>query len=169
MTEIWLPCDESSHYEVSSLGRVRSLDRYVNHPGGGKKLCAGKMLSICINSSGYGVIMLRNGISGRTVSVHRLVAKAFADGYFDGADVNHIDGDKMNNVATNLEWVSRSENITHAYQTLKRPHYLRDNKKRVSWITDGSATRRLLGDFKMPEGWRTGRTTRARVAQLEGN
>lgn len=169
MTEIWLPCDESPYYEVSSLGRVRSLDRYVNHPGGGKKLCSGKVLSVCVGSSGYGNILLHDDGVRRTVSVHRLIAKVFVPGYFDGADVNHIDGDKMNNAAENLEWVTRSENIRHAYKSLRKPHYLRDNQKRICWITNGRDTKRVIGEFEMPEGWYSGRTFRARVAQLEGN
>lgn len=46
--------------------------------------------------------------------VHRVVALHFVDGYFDGAVVNHKDGNKSNNHYTNLEWVSRSDNNKHA-------------------------------------------------------
>lgn len=47
--------------------------------------------------------------------VHRLVAKYFVDGYFDGAVVNHKDGNNRNNNASNLEWVTQKENIHQSY------------------------------------------------------
>jgi hypothetical protein len=167
MTEIWLPCGESKYYEVSSFGRVRSIDRLVKHSGGGNKLCKGKVLSVCAGKTGYGNILLNGEGMRRTVSVHRLIAKAFVAGYFQGADVNHIDGNKMNNVATNLEWVSRSQNICHAYRNLNRPHYLRDIKQKRSWITNGINTKNVIGDFEMPTGWWTGRTLRKCLETLE--
>jgi hypothetical protein len=53
--------------------------------------------------------------------VHRLVAMAWhADTWFDGAEVNHINGDKYDNRAANLEWVTRSQNLLHSYRVLGR-------------------------------------------------
>lgn len=54
-------------------------------------------------------------INGKGRSLHRLVAKAFCDGYEDGKEVNHIDGDKSNNKASNLEWVDHNTNLRHAF------------------------------------------------------
>ena len=52
-----------------------------------------------------------------TKSIHRLVAEAFVDGYFDGAVPNHIDGNNRNNSSDNLEWVTVKENIHKSYET----------------------------------------------------
>lgn len=74
--------------------------------------------------------------------VHRLVAKEFCEGYEEGLEVNHIDGDKLNNKASNLEWVTREENVrdtvsrgTHsnkeATEKLKRKVLMMDSKGEI--------------------------------------
>lgn len=62
------------------------------------------------NNSGYYIIRVNSKV-GRLV--HRIVAYYFCEGYKEGLDVNHIDGDKLNNHYTNLEWVTRKQNIHH--------------------------------------------------------
>lgn len=52
-----------------------------------------------------------------TKSIHRLVAEHFVDGYFEGAVVNHIDGNNRNNHYTNLEWCTQKHNIHKSYDT----------------------------------------------------
>jgi NUMOD4 motif/HNH endonuclease len=108
-------------YEVSSMGRVRSLDRFVNcgpKSGGGVKFSSGKILKPFISkSTGY----LQIALSGKKrANVHRLVALAFCGGFSEEKDVNHKDGVKTNNKASNLEWVSRSENVKHGFFVLNR-------------------------------------------------
>lgn len=65
------------------------------------------------HSNGY----LRGVIDGKDVYIHRLVATAFCNNPFGYKEVNHIDGIKENNTASNLEWCSRSQNNKHAFQT----------------------------------------------------
>lgn len=66
---------------------------------------------------GYPKVKLRLGVNSRICRlVHRLVALSFVDGYAPGLDVNHIDGNKLNTHPSNLEWVTRRENILHAYR-----------------------------------------------------
>lgn len=100
MTEEWKEIEGyEGLYLVSNLGRVK---RSVN----GKE----NFLTTTKMQTGYRkVILTRNG-STRNCTVHRLVAKAFVEGYQDGYTVNHIDENKDNNKAENLEWCSRIEN-----------------------------------------------------------
>ncbi len=103
--EIWKPvADEHGRYEVSSLGRIRS-----SKSGRVRK-------SFYDNGWGYQRTVLSVGGKVVTVYLHRLVAMAFCDGD-KTLEVNHKDGNKQNNCAENLEWVSRSENMRHAART----------------------------------------------------
>lgn len=77
-----------------------------------------KVVANAITPDGYPKVKLRLGVNSRVSRlVHRLVAIEFVAGYKLGLDVNHIDGDKMNAHCSNLEWVTRRENILHAYRT----------------------------------------------------
>ena len=92
-------------YEVSNYGNVRRKDSKKELRGG-------------LNTYGYKVFILsKNGIR-HTGKGHRLVAEAFIPNPDNKRDVNHKDGDKANNYVDNLEWASRSENITHARREL---------------------------------------------------
>lgn len=100
-------------YEVSDSGMVRSIDR-IGYDG--RKL-KGMPLTPCLAGRGYLTVCLRkNGVTVREY-IHRLVAQAFIP-RVDGCDtVNHKDGNKGNNSADNLEWVTYSQNNQHAYDT----------------------------------------------------
>ena len=76
-----------------------------------------KVLKPALNSGGYPTVVLCR----HTKSVHRLVAEAFLPNYIEKPQVNHIDGDKTNNHASNLEMVTASENQIHAITTGLRP------------------------------------------------
>lgn len=98
-------------YMVSNLGKVKSLDR-VNAKGANIK---GKLLKTRFNNSGYEQVMLYRGSrkDKNNLFIHRLVAIAFIGD--NNGDVNHKDGNKLNNEVANLEWVSKSYNTKHAY------------------------------------------------------
>lgn len=73
-------------------------------------------------SNKYLSVNLFNGHGASVKYVHRIVAEAFHGCPQKGMDVNHIDGDKRNNRAENLEWRSRSDNLKHSYVTgLRKP------------------------------------------------
>ena len=68
-------------------------------------------------SSKYLNVILCKDNCQQTKSIHRLVAEHFVDGWFDGAVVNHIDGNNRNNRASNLEWTTTRDNIVKSYLT----------------------------------------------------
>ena len=102
-------------YQVSNLGRVRSVDRVIDAGLGRKKFIPSRMVTQKLRAEGYLFVSLSKDGIQRYPSVHRLVAIAFVDGYFEGAQVNHIDGDRTNNVAANLEFCTGLENVRHAH------------------------------------------------------
>ena len=98
------------NYQISNIGRIKSKARKTKNQYSEEFV----KTEGAITSAGYEVQNLYIDGKYKTVSVHRLVAEHFVSGYFKEAVVNHIDGDKTNNVATNLEWCTRSENQKHA-------------------------------------------------------
>lgn len=117
MSEMWLPViGYESLYEVSSFGRVRSIDRQVNAMNSSKRVSKGKYLKQSLNGRGYFQVGLSNGKS-RSVVVHRLVATAFLCKSSKSDTVNHKDGIKTNNNINNLEWCTYGENNRHAIDT----------------------------------------------------
>lgn len=120
--EIWrdIPGYEGL-YQVSNLGRVRSLDRYVfTIKGCGKRFVSGEIKKPTQRKSGYLKTGLYKEGKSKTREVQRLVAEAFIDNPLGKTQVNHIDGDKTNNCVSNLEWVTPQENTIHSFTVLKR-------------------------------------------------
>lgn len=110
-------------YQVSDLGNIKSLYREVACVSrGGKNFIKGtpeKILKLkqSGNTDYWYVNLCKDGVV-RYFSVHRLVAQAFVSNPENKAEVNHIDGNKKNNLAINLEWATRSENLKHRYRVL---------------------------------------------------
>lgn len=97
--EIWKPIKGfEEKYEISNLGRVKSL---ISH----------KILKPITQSPGYYNI----GLESKKFLIHRLVAEAFVDNPENYDCVNHIDGNKKNNLPENLEWCNRFINNNHAF------------------------------------------------------
>lgn len=107
--EVWKPViGYEGLYEVSNYGRVRRIFRY-GRPY--VTLCKPK-----ITKDGYYESALVKEGKPKFIRTHRLVAKAFCQNPENKSEVNHIDGNKLNNFSGNLEWCTSSENQVHAYR-----------------------------------------------------
>lgn len=103
-------------YQVSDLGEVRGVDRYVDLPRGKKRLVKGRILKQRINNYGYLDVRLSKKSTTKTFFVHRLVASAFIPNPDNKPQVNHL-GLKSQNTPDLLEWTDASGNVKHAYET----------------------------------------------------
>ena len=121
MEEEWRPIvGFEGEYEISSIGRVRSLDREIIFNDRRKRLFRGKVIAVNINPNGYKAVGLSRHHKNINKYIHKLVAESFIDNPNNYNVVNHIDGNKLNNCYTNLEWTTFSNNSLHSYNILKQ-------------------------------------------------
>lgn len=100
--------DFETSYTINSHGEVRHI--FTN-----------KVKSFHKNQSGYLMVNIYYNHKWHLVGVHRLVALTFIPNPYNKLEVNHIDGNKLNNDVTNLEWVTHQENVIHAVKTGLNP------------------------------------------------
>jgi len=113
--EIWKPVvGYEGLYEVSSLGKIKSMDRFIYW----KKI---KWIprKVNIDTNWYNSIVLAKNKVYSRIRFHRIVAQAFIQNPENKPDVNHIDWNKNNNSVNNLEWTTKSENHIHSRRILK--------------------------------------------------
>lgn len=140
--EIWKPImGYEGIYEVSNLGRVRSLDRIVMKPHPKSKVPTeyhkkGTIIKQASYPNGYLTICLKANGNKENCLVHRLVGKAFVPGYFDGADINHKNENVKDNRAENLEWCTRSYNLQ--YNGRAKRVGIVQGKAVEQWTLDGN-------------------------------
>lgn len=110
--ELWKPVPGfEASYEVSDLGRVRSLPRKVKRHDGFTQSYPGKVLAQTIGTHGYPAVALCfGGKRGRTTTVHSIVAEAFIGPRPYGLHIRHLNGDQADPRLCNLVYGTRSEN-----------------------------------------------------------
>ena len=114
MREIWKDIEGyQGYYQISNYGRVKSLDRFRKNGSSGY-IHKEKILKQSLTTTGYLKVELCINKFRKSMKVHRLVAKAFIDNPENKPDVNHKDGNPLNNHLSNLEWCTERENINHA-------------------------------------------------------
>ncbi|EOW7152420.1 TPA: HNH endonuclease [Yersinia enterocolitica] len=116
MNEIWKPT-LFPYYEVSNLGRFRSVEREITVESRRtkpfNKISKGSEINpFIVKTTRY----LQIKVNGKKYSAHRLVAFAFCEGFSEGLVVNHKNGIRDDNRAENLEWVTQAYNNQHAFR-----------------------------------------------------
>ena len=122
--EQWKPIQEfNGEYEVSNLGRVRSMKRYYG--------VVGRIMPQTIQRKGYYAVTFWMNNKAYCRKVHRLVIEAFTPNPDSLPCINHIDGNKLNNHVSNLEWCTYQANMQHAVHTgLTHPHRWTDEERK---------------------------------------
>ena len=135
MTEIWKDIEGyEGLYQVSNLGRVKSLTRYVNRFSTRWNKDASywqpeHIMVPSVGTNGYYSIRLSKNKNAKTQDIHRLVAKAFLDNPLGLPEVNHKDENRLNNCASNLEWCTRLYNLNYGNRTKNHSESLKEGGK----------------------------------------
>jgi hypothetical protein len=142
MEEVWKDIEGyEGLYQVSNLGKVKSIDRYIKQYNGYNysiRIYRGKILKSNIGNRGYLKVVLHKQRKAKTYNVHRLVAETFILNPNNYSQVNHKDENKLNNCVDNLEWCTSKYNInfgqrnTKVANKLKGVHKSEIHKKNLS-------------------------------------
>ena len=140
--EIWKPISGyEGFYEVSNLGRIRSLERIVECSDGRKRKIKDRTLKGSSYSGGYSGVTLHKDGCAKFVNIHRIVAEAFVPNPLEKEEVNHKDENPSNNHASNLEWVTHKENINYSTRT--------ERARKAIVEAQGRAVRQLSRDGEL--------------------
>ena len=134
-------------YQVSNLGRIRSLARITN-ANGGLFHRKERMLKYGKSRLGYLLVYLYtdNG-KKRTVPVHQVVARAFIPNPENKPEVDHKDGNKANNAVDNLRWVTHQENCANPLTASKQKYYFEERAKHKKMIAAYTQSGKLVGTW----------------------
>lgn len=134
--EVWENLPNTDGYQISNYGRVRSLDRNVVFPDKSMRHYKGRHLKPNVGTNGYLYVIVRNI---GTLYIHRYVALIFVHNEDDTLEVDHINGIKTDNRATNLRWITHFENSSRANKGKKRNNSMGKNPraKKVIGIYSG--------------------------------
>lgn len=115
MQEIWKDVvGYEGLYQVSNLGRVKSIDRVIKHKNGKILKHKEKIKALTKDRKGYLKVFISKNCKHKNLRVHRLVAQAFIPNPHNLSQVNHKDEDKNNNCVDNLEWCECQYNVDYS-------------------------------------------------------
>lgn len=130
--EIWRPVKGyEGLYEVSNLGRVKSLERTVVYKNGTTHRHIGQILNPCYKRKYPSVSLFKNK-KQKTYNVHRLVAEAFIPNPDNKKEIDHINTDRTDNRVENLRWCTSSENMNNPLTKTKNSNSHKDMWKKDS-------------------------------------
>lgn len=146
-------------YEVSSFGGIRSKERKVATKGNSMRTVRSRDRKTFLNANGYWITTLSKENRLRTFTVHQLVMAAFVDGFVQGTEVNHKDGNPANPRLDNLEISNPSHNQLHAVRTGLVPKRSVSQYRNVTYVKNPRAIKRWAGSIrhagKSTYGWKT--------------
>lgn len=142
--EIWKTIEEYPNYQISNKGRIKSIERITNAGilNVEKVKRNERILKPQTMTKGYLGVKLYNNQIGKTIKIHRLVAKYFIPNPNNYEQVNHIDGNKKNNCVENLEWCNCIQNMEHSYKIgLRDKTILREKMRELAKTRKGVEAR----------------------------
>lgn len=140
--EIWKPIPEyENHYEVSSMGRVRSKDRLLPHPRNKTMVLPkkGKILKHELDKYGYPVVTLCKEGKTRTFKVHRLVALAFIPNPDNLPQIDHINARKYDNRPANLRWCTTQQNTAWRDEKIRARVLCKETRRKFATSYEAAA------------------------------
>lgn len=146
MQEIWKDIENyEGYYQVSNLGRVRSVNRIVINSMGGKiQHLQGKLQILKPGKLGYVIAQLSKDNKRKYCKVHRLVAQAFIPNPDNLPEVNHKDENKANNRVDNLEWCDREYNVNYGTCSLRISKANKGRSSKLKGIAKSEETRKRM-------------------------
>ena len=148
--EVWKDIEGyEGMYQVSNLGKVRSLDRWYEERNAymgitkRKNHKKGRILKVVESEKGYFRVFLKKNYTTKVFLIHRLVAEAFVPNPFDLLEVNHKDENKLNNRADNLEWCDRIYNVNYGTGIARRSKSIQKTIEQLS--ASGEHIRFIVG------------------------
>ena len=140
MEEIWKDInDYEGLYQVSNLGRIKSLKRKVDAGNGKMRWQYERIMSNKkTNGNGYNIVSLHKNGKSKNKCVHRLVAEMFIKNTNNYKYINHKDENKQNNCVNNLEWCTAQYNVTYNNLHIRKGIKNRNNKysKRINRLDE---------------------------------
>lgn len=156
-TEIWKDIKGyEGLYQVSNLGRVKSLSRKIRDYRGDKARTIKETVLKPLSRNNYYIVHLTNN-KRKQYSIHRLVAEMFIDNPENKPYVNHLDYNTKNNVVTNLEWCTQRENVQYSRENMKHRKNVTHSNTGEKYISFRKSTNkyRVIIDSKEYENFKT--------------
>lgn len=150
-------------YQVSTIGNVKSLDRFITTKAGYEILFKGKILKHNTDKDGYKTVTLFKDKKPKTMKVHRLVAYAFINNVENKPMINHKDEDKTNNKVENLEWCDVLYNNRYGTKNIRISQKMKG--KQIGRIISEETKKKMSEAHKKPSGRPVSQETRKKVSE----